>query len=251
MAEWLRRVFSAEISWIMDSFSIQIFPLKLPLALFVSEPRTCSVRPCALPSSCSTWCRHRWSPTTSSCPTPRGTRRTPRAVSAPTPWAAAPSPAWNTPRRGCPGTAPKLTRTRIRIRIRILTLTLNRLKATHLWITQQSLLPSLQQDTPTRLRGRLRRRQLGDLPKKWGGGSTSSSRKVKWNGNRFHFPERRCSGGTRGLRTLYIQGFDFQRVKMLLFSLFIMAVTAVPFVVKINRSSERLLSFSHFFLKTI
>lgn len=170
MVEWLRRVFSAEISWIMDSFSIQISHLKLPLALFVPEPRTCSVRPCALLSSCSTSCRHQWSPTTSSCPTPRGTRRTPRAVSAPTPWAAAPSPAWNTPCRGCPGTAPKLTRTRIRILI----LTLNRLKATHLWITQQSLPPSLRQDTPTRLRGRLHRHQLGDSPKKWGGGSTSS-----------------------------------------------------------------------------
>lgn len=172
MEEWLRRVFSAEISWIMDSFSPS-FPnlsFKLPSALFVSEPRTCSVRPCALPSSCSTWCRHRWSPTTSSCPTPRGTRRTPRAASAPTPWAAAPSPASNTPRRGCPGTAPKLTRTRILILILIQ----NRLKATHLWITRQSLLPSLQQGTPTHLRGRLRRHQLEDLPKKWGGGSTSS-----------------------------------------------------------------------------
>lgn len=141
-------------------------------ALAVPGLRTCFGRPCVPLSSCSTWYRHQWRPTTSSCPTPRGTPRTPRDASAPTRWPAARSLAMTMPHRGCLDMAPSVIHTPTRTLIP--TLTQTRLMATLLWLTRRSLQPSLRQDTPTRLKGRCPQRQREDSVKKSAGGWISN-----------------------------------------------------------------------------
>lgn len=140
------------------------------------EPRTCSVKPCGRPSSCSTWCRRPWRPTTSSCPTLRGTRPTPLAALAQTRWRAAPPPASTTPPRGWAGTVRKTTSILTRWSTWI------RRTATQHSPTQPSRPPSRRRDTSTRLRGRWPPRQRQASLRRSGGGWTSSWRKVREGG---------------------------------------------------------------------
>lgn len=163
-------VFPLRLSFLLSISLNHPITGKFPPTVFIPEPRICSVKPCALRSSCSMWCRHRWRPTTSSCPMLKGTPHTPRAVSAPTPSAAALCQASTTRHSGCPGTVPKRTHTPIRT----LMCSQSRLTVTPLCFTPRFLRPSPRRVTPTHRRRGWTPRQQEAIRKKSGGGSAFS-----------------------------------------------------------------------------